>query len=114
MPLLALLAVLGVLLLTFGGRVGEEGEPDLEGEVAELCSTVAGVGECRVMLTVSEGGEVQSVAVVCDGGDSARVRAALTDLLSDLFGIGASRITVHKMAKEGISRAPLTYSLTVT
>ena len=97
--LLALLLVgVGMILLGRGGEA-EKNSATLSEELAELCSMVEGVGECRVMLTESEGGEVVSVAILCDGGDRVEVRAALTDVISELFGIGTNRISIHKLAK---------------
>jgi stage III sporulation protein AG len=84
----------------------------LESEVAELCSSVSGVGKCRVFITFERGEQntykgtsvietkpprVLGVSVVCRGADSDSVRAELVDMLSALFDIGANRIAILKL-----------------
>ena len=118
--------LLGVLLLLLGGgeRRTEATMSDtdgvrtyehaLEAELAELLSSVEGVGRCRVMLTLSSyevsayrGGRteavtparVEAVTVVCEGAGSAAVRATLCEVLSSLLSVGAHRITVLPMKK---------------
>lgn len=72
----------------------------LEARLADMCSEIDGVGECRVMITYSEDGEsVYAVAVLCDGGDSVAVRERITELMVSLFGIGSNRISVLKIKK---------------
>ena len=97
LTVLILIVLLGIGMIALGSRGGGE-DTTLAESVEELCGLVSGVGECRVMLTESDG-NVLSVAILCDGGDRVEVRAALTDMISELFGIGANRITVHKLAK---------------
>ena len=120
----ALCLLLGVLLLAFSGgstATGKEKSADgdlsryldaLEEETASLCASVRGVGKCRVMITLASGEEtvyrggakigttpprVQSVTLVCDGGDSDRVRREMSAMLSALFDIGENRVTVLKL-----------------
>lgn len=42
--------------------------------------------------------QIQGVAVVCEGGESAMVQNQIVELLEALTGVGASHITVAKMA----------------
>lgn len=42
--------------------------------------------------------QIQGVAVVCEGGESAVVQNQIVELLEALTGVGASHITVAKMA----------------
>lgn len=108
--LLALLAAaLGLILIaaSFSSASDKEaGGDELEKQLAEMCSSLSGVGSCRVMVTyrVSESRygssgtkTVESVAVVCKGADKVGVRRELTDMLSALYGIGANRIHISKM-----------------
>lgn len=106
---IALIILVGLALIFLGVSSGgtEEAERDeLEAGLEELCSSLVGVGKCRVMVTYERaesryGKEseqrVESVAVVCRGADNARVRSELTSLLTSLFGIGAHRIKIAKM-----------------
>ena len=104
----AALILVGIALV-FSGAVTEDATShadDVEERLREMCSSLAGVGECRVMVTYKVSGErygssgtktVESVAVVCRGADKACVRAELTEMLSSLFGIGTNRIHISKM-----------------
>ena len=86
-----------------------EYKEELEKRLEKLCSEVDGVGRCSVMVTFSRGEEntykgsqlteskpprVLGVTVVCDGGESAAVRARLSQMLCALFDIGANRVAV--------------------
>lgn len=42
--------------------------------------------------------QIQGVAVICEGGESAAVQNQIVELLEALTGVGASHITVAKMA----------------
>ena len=65
---------------------------DTEGErLRTLLRSIRGVGEAEVLL--SRAGAV----VVCDGGDDAAVRLAVTQAVSAYTGLGSDRITVMKM-----------------
>lgn len=106
---LGVLLAVGILLVVFGvfGSSGDKETEthytDEEMRLAEFCSSLDGVGDCRVMIVYSSTGRyqstqtrVESVSVICDGGGSVLVRQKLTELLSSLYGIGANRITVSK------------------
>ncbi|MBR2929913.1 MAG: hypothetical protein IKC32_01665 [Clostridia bacterium] len=106
--LIALCVLVGVVLLIIGGASGtsEQAADTVEERLEELCSSLSGVGQCRVMVTYKEkemgyGKQaertVESVAIVCKGADRASVRSELTSLLSSLFGIGTNRIHISKM-----------------
>ena len=106
MILIILLIAVGALLVFSSPSEDAVGEDDLEVRLEELCSSLAGVGSCRVMVTynvvgktyASEGRKVvESVTVVCKGADKVGVRAELTTMLSSLFGIGTNRIHISKM-----------------
>ena len=97
---LVVFLVLGVILLllgSLGSSGGDEVEATGEDELSEICSSLVGVGECRVMVTYTEGGEVYAVAVLCEGAESDLVRARIYELVGSLYGIGTNRIAVLKM-----------------
>lgn len=122
---MGLILVLGVALLLLASGSGKtetkESETDLsaygaalEARLETLCAQVDGVGRTEVMVTFESGAtaeyrggtqiashppQVQGVTVLCDGGNSAEVRAALSEMLSALLGIGASHICVLTLAK---------------
>ena len=136
---LLLLAALGVLLLLFGGTGGgentasatssdllaeaEEYRLSLEKELETLCTSVRGVGQIDILLTLdgssyavyakdasgeytAVGGEcvllardlpaVRGVAVVCDGGADPAVRAELASLIGAALNIGSNRIYISR------------------
>lgn len=101
---LILVFVLGLILLFLGSirkDAPQASEVTLETRMVELCSSVEGVGRCKVMVyygTDAEDARVESVVVVCEGADSVEVRKSITDTLSSFFGIGTNRIRIEKMA----------------
>lgn len=100
----------GILLILIAALSGA-GDTEVEGDEVEarledMCSSLVGVGECRVMVTYAEPSSrygsddsrrVESVAVVCRGADKASVRAEITSMISALYGIGANRIFISRM-----------------
>lgn len=90
----------------------DEYKTQLEGELAGLCSSIDGVGRCRVSVSFSEGEQleykgsrlvgsspprVRGVSVVCEGADRSGVRAEISECMTALFDIGANRVSVHRM-----------------
>lgn len=102
-----ILIAAAILLAGSGGGSAASSETDgFEERLEEMCSSLEGVGSCRVMVTykssesrygASSERVVESVAVVCKGAERAGVRRELTEMLSSLFGIGANRIHISKM-----------------
>lgn len=104
---IALVLALGLLLIFIGSkdRTKTESGEELEERVASICEAIDGVGECKVMIyykneaySRSDEKTVDSVVIVCRGADSVEIRKSLTEMLSSLFGIGANRIRIEKMA----------------
>lgn len=116
------LVLLGIILALSSSGKESQAAPDvesleeyktrLEGELAEVCGSIKGVGKCRVTLTFSRGvessykgsllietkpPEVLGVAVVCRGADSPSVRAELTRLFTSLFDIPSTRVAILKL-----------------
>ena len=90
-PKIALAIGAGMLLLLLAGQPLLQTESsDFEDELAELCSSVGGVGRCRVMTTYGTDG---------DGAESDKVRSDLSRLISSLYGIGYHRISILKISK---------------
>ena len=104
--LAAVMLVLAVVLILVGNNESSDlTDTSLEHKVEELCTSIAGVGDCHVMIYYKEqtsrydDKKVESVVVVCDGADSVEVRRSLTEMLSALFGIGSNRVRIEKMRK---------------
>ena len=104
---IALVGIVIIFAAAGGGKDSESyAEDDLTRQVREFCEAIDGVGECRVIISYEPGsggyfssGEkrVLAVAVACRGASSARVREALTDLLTTVFEIGANRVSIFKL-----------------
>ena len=104
--MIIIILCLGLVLILLGAkgdRVDEKEEDGLEERIAAACSDVEGVGECSVYVYYSakdsykSAEEVESVIVICQGGDSAEVRLKLTEMLASFFGIGSNRVRIEKM-----------------
>ena len=120
-----LLALLGIALILVSSRGNGEDtnrkeketslaeyREALEAEIASLCSSVEGVGKCRVIITFERGEEtvykgtsvievrppkVKGVIIACRGADKDAVRAELTDMMTALFDIGSNRVAISKL-----------------
>ena len=102
-PLLLLL-ILGIALSSlFGGK--SDAAPTAQTE-EELCNSVDGVSEARVMITYeavyvssilgkgSEGQKICGIAVVCRGGSDPAVQLRLHSMLESLYALPSTRISV--------------------
>ena len=102
-PKALVILVMGLLLIVIGGLNFESNESTArsdEEKIAELCSLSEGVGECRVMVTyTADGNSVYAVTVLCGGANSTEVRGRVTEMICSLYGIGAHRVTVMKLAE---------------
>lgn len=107
----ALALGLGLLILIFAGGgesdsdTGASAEEQIEARLEELCSSIDGVGRCRVMVSCvyeyqgygrEPSLQVVSVAIVCRGADRTEVRQALTELIRSLYGLGSNRISISR------------------
>ena len=118
-------ALLGILLLLFGGSgekasdaapvdeytdlaALEEYRAELEGEIAKLCDAVAGVGSVEVMVTLSHGGRVV-YATDADGdpatvGSGSSQRALPAELQPPaIAGVGSVPASYRSGASFGIA-----------
>lgn len=104
----ALILIMAVVFILMGTRSNEEKistDASLEDRVAELCKSIDGVGKCKVLIYYKEQSskydtqKVESIVVVCEGGDSVEIRRCLTEMLSSFFGIGTNRVRIEKMKK---------------
>lgn len=94
LAIVALTLIVGISLMLFGDGVGFGGDNNTEARLAKLCESIDGVSGVSVMITKDTGGAVRGVAIVCTGGDDARIRLTLTELTAALFSIPASSVSV--------------------
>lgn len=79
---------------------------DIELKIEGFLSSLNGVGECEVIVygenkgrtsfTTNEERSISGIAVICDGGGDAHVKTAVIEILTRLFGISGSRISVNQ------------------
>ena len=100
-PRILLTLGLGLVVLVLAGFfAAQEGVAvEQRDELTEICSSVGGVGRCRVMTTTDSNGEIVAVAILCDGAESVEVRDRLCKLISSLYGIGYNRISILKISE---------------
>ncbi len=99
------IVLFGAVLLLLGAVGGDKSDKVTsdageEERIAQMCSMIEGVGDCRVMMTYHSSGEEESVyavLVLCDGGESVFVKEKITSLLCSLYGIGAHRVEIQKL-----------------
>lgn len=94
--LLLLIIPVALLLIVIGSGEDTTTEPNQDGQLAELCSSVDGVGECRVMVTYRDG-EVYAVAIICEGAENPKTRERLLDIITSIYGIGSNRVTIQRL-----------------
>ncbi len=87
--------ILGVCLMLFGGTSARgTDDASLEARIEKLCERVEGASDISVMVRTDSAGEVRGIAVVCRGGEAASVRLTVTQMLTALFGIPSSAVSV--------------------
>lgn len=98
--LIIAIIICGVLLLFISGdnNTANAQKTESADEITGLCSSVAGVGRCKVTLSYTPDGEVCAAAVLCEGAESLGVREKLYDLFTSLYGIGTNRISILKIS----------------
>ncbi len=91
-PLLILLVGAMLMLLPDGAK-NEQAEPDAQLALAQLLSSVQGVGEARVLISDS------GVVVACAGASNATVRLDIIRAVSSYTGFGSDKITILKLRR---------------
>lgn len=82
---------------------------DMETQLETFLSKLQGVGECDVIIftetekvssfssSVSE--TISGIAVVCSGGGNSSVKSMIIEVLTRLFGISGSRISINEKSQ---------------
>lgn len=81
-------------------------EEQLENELSEFISQLDGVGQCQVMIIADKTQtssysskstySVNGIAVICEGGGNVAVKTRILEVLTRLFGISGSRISINE------------------
>lgn len=91
LPLLILLAGLGLLLLPGGETKSAPAPPDAQQALAALLSETQGVGRAQVLISDS------GVVVACTGASNASVRLDIIRAVGSYTGFGSDKITILKL-----------------
>ena len=95
----------GLILVLWGGAekkketapvfAASEAASGAEAEIAALLSSLNGISEIRVAVTLGEDGRtVSGIAVVCTGGDDPVNQKKILSLLCALYGLPSTRIGI--------------------
>ncbi len=104
----AVILLIGIILIAIGSGGSSENRDTLderekiEASIERICSSMKGVGKCRVMVSYavsadrysSERGRVESVVILCEGGGSDAIKKELVEMITALYGIGSNRIKI--------------------
>ena len=81
-------------------------EIDVETELESFLMKLQGVGDCDVILFTEEektssysssyNQKITGIAVVCEGGGNSAVKSMILEVLTRLFGISGSRISINE------------------
>lgn len=111
-PWLLCAAAVGILLMLFsddlcGGTATETYPASVEHRIAQMTQTLPGVEDVSVLVTFEEDGSAFSVysdperhgqicgiAVTCIGGNDARIRLQILEMLCTAYGLTADRVWV--------------------
>lgn len=75
---------------------------ELEIRLSDFLAKMEGVGECEVFITLESSNEdldgtgtvVRGVAVLCDGGENAKIKNELTELICRVLGVAKTKISI--------------------
>jgi len=92
------LLILGILLV-FGSdliikRKNAENSDKMEARIASMIDDLEGVSDSKVILLTDDDGNVTGAAVICSGGELSQNKKNIIDMITSLFGVGASDVFV--------------------
>jgi len=93
-----ILLIIGLILIfgtdTFMAKKNAENADKMESRLAALINDLEGVSDSEVILLTDTNGNVTGAAVVCNGGDISQNQKNIIELITSLFGVGASDVFV--------------------
>ena len=92
------LLLIGIILV-FGSDVLIKKKNDnyfdkMEERIASMIDDLEGITDSEVILLSDEDGNVKGAAVICSGGEISQNQKKIIDLITSLFGVGASDVFV--------------------
>lgn len=88
-----LLGIMLILMSDFDGFIKNEGRGNYEKKIEELCREIV-KADIYVTVNTNSLGDVAGVALVLKGGDNGTLKLKLTEAISTLFSLPASKIYV--------------------
>lgn len=93
-----LLLILGIVLIFGSDSIlnlkKSESYEATEQRLVMMINDLDGVSDSNVMILFDDSGDVKGVAVICSGGEEYHNQKNIIDLITSLFGIGASDVFV--------------------
>ena len=94
----AVLLLAGIILIFASDFIVHKKEEEnfdaMENRIASMIDDLSGVSDSEVILLTNENGTVSGAAVVCIGGDLSENKKNIIELITSLFGVGASDVFV--------------------
>lgn len=93
-----ILLIIGILLV-FGSDaiIKKKNESDfdkLETRISSMIDDLEGISNSEVILLTDDIGNIKGAAVICSGGEVSQNQKKIIDLITSLFGVGASDVFV--------------------
>lgn len=93
-----IMLILGLILIfgtdKFIDKKNAENADKIEDRLASMINDLEGVSESEVMLLMDDEGNVKGAAVICNGGALSCNQKNIIELITSLFGVGASDVFV--------------------
>ncbi len=93
-----ILMIIGLFLIfgtdAFFEKKNAENTDKMETRLVAMINDLDGVSDSEVMLLTDDDGNVKGAAVICNGGDLSQNQKNIIELITSLFGVGASDVFV--------------------
>ena len=93
-----ILMILGIILIFGSDSIfkikNAHNIENTEQRLATMINDLEGVSDSEVMLLFNESGNVSGAAVICNGGNDSQNQKNIIDMITSLFGVGASDVFV--------------------
>ena len=66
-----------------------------EARLQTMLESIAGVGECNVMITYAEDGSAEGVVVSAEGASDMKVKLKIIDIICTLLDVDGGKIKVY-------------------
>lgn len=92
------LLIIGLLFIYGSDKVHNTAQKQqaeiIEERLSDMIDDLNGISESNVMLLTDDLGNVKGAAVICNGGELSENQKSIIDMITSLFGLGASDVFV--------------------